>query len=103
MSCTLVRAKAIQQLGGDGNVASQGVHDQFAKEVDLIHIGVLQSFSTHVPVRSPQHAPQKGQLPSNAPHRVVTTGKRVAFTLYMGYHMIEQLNDSPPYFPTFHS
>ena len=66
-----MRAKSIQELGGDRDVASQGVHDQFTEEVALIRIGVLQSFSTHVRVRFPQHAPQKWQLPSNAPHHVV--------------------------------
>ena len=47
----LVRSESIQQSGRDGDIASQGVHNQFADGIDLIHIGVLQSLTLQVLVR----------------------------------------------------
>ena len=66
----------------DRDVPFQGVHDQLADGIDLIGIGVLQSFPPHVLVGFSQNAPQKGQLLLKAPHHgVLSASQRARWSL----------------------
>lgn len=58
----LGRTEFLQEARRNGHVPAQGVHDQLADGIDLIGIGVLQTFPPHVLVRFSQHAPQKREL-----------------------------------------
>ena len=44
----LVRTQLIQESRRDGHIPFQGVHHQLTDGIDLIGIGVLQSFPSHV-------------------------------------------------------
>ena len=91
----LLRTQLIQESRRDGHIPFQGVHHQLTDGIDLIGIGVLQSFPSHVLVGFAQHAPQKRKLSSKASHHDVLLSPHGPVGLYRVTGPLTLVTDGP--------